>query len=321
MHEQLRLGLDVRNWASKPEETQEQTKRRVTRDFTYALTEQELAPVEERNNPGEFLIDREHKLLLDPDTGIPIAELLRWETESDFLENEGFSQIQRLVAENKNRNFLWISPPSKKFGYTEARFIVYRSGYENDQEVLYFDAGCGIQGENECLKIANNLLSILPESSQMLIADELRTHPIPFNPPAGMHWADFLANFITPAARWEIIKRGEHRQKKQQRRTIAEEIVSRHFDQIQECSRDSLLEHILIGARMEEEARIYYRITFQANGSHGSSNTEALNKLNTGIFSYMYAQSGGQINTEKVPLCKKCHKEPAVSDGTCSKCK
>ena len=324
--QELRLGLDIRNWIPKPGETPKQTKRRAARDLTYALTEQEKAPAEERNNPGEFLIDRKQKLLLDPDTGIPIIKLLRQKTRSDSLENYAFSEVQKWVFKDKaedddKKYLLWTSPPSKEFGYTEARFMVFRIGEEEGQEFLYFDAGCGTQGPEECLEIANRLLSMFPEPFLIQNDNELRIHPIPFNPPAGMHWTDFLASFITPAARWEIIKRGEHRQKKQERRIIAEKIVSRHFNQIQGCSQYGLLKHILIGAQMEEEARRYYDITFQANGSHGSSNTEVLNKLDAGIFNSMYSQASGQADSEKNSLCRKCHKEPAGTGGTCSKCK
>jgi hypothetical protein len=316
-----RLGLDIRGWAAKPGEDEEQARQRIIRDFTYALTEQQEAPPEERNNPGKFLIDRDQKLLLDPDTGEPIINLLRSKTESDFLENEGFSRIQRMVFENNSGNWIWISPPSQKFGYTEARFIVYRIGHDEDGEVLLFDAGCGVQGERECLEIANDLLSLLPESSQILIANELRTRPIPFDPPRGIHWADYLAGFITPSARWEIIKRDEHRLRKQQRRLMAEQIVARHFEEIQNCSRYSSIEHLIIGSRMEEEARRYYGIRFQAYGSHGSSNTEALNKFKDGAFNTIYSQATGKNDSEQVSLCKKCHKQPAEADGFCSNCR
>lgn len=205
---------------------------------------------------------------------------LRWETETDFKENEALFKVRDLMRNGSN-HVLWISPPSKEIGYEESRMVVFINKGEEDGNLKVECRGlCSEFGEKKCLDIANSLGGGFKE------AEELRSNPIKFEIKKGESWIDVLGGKIDLPQVWEAIKKGDDVNNKREKKEIVNSFI---YDFVPRFSNKmSDYEKLVLGAEIEEALK-RKGVELQSRGSCGISNSEAL-KLQ-GSFDIVFKKS------------------------------
>lgn len=302
-----RLVINTRTW-----ETPAQAKE----NFASALIEQRKGPLEGKINFVELFIN-ENGQLAHSEFG-EIKPLVEVKTPIDKLEFRAIEKLTRWANENDQGLAIWISPPYP--GQEESRFIVYELKREGEAKTIDLHAVCGYHNVQECLAIAEQLLTFSPEDIEPIHSVEtLRETPISFTYKPYPTWADFLKETIGPPNVWETIKRGDHIKNKEEILNISDPIIDEYFPKI--ATAYSYHEHLVIGARMEIEARrAGYEI--QEVGPCGISPTHALSLLDasqTGPFNLLYSKLS---TAEGYFSCPKCHKAIPSGRGitTCPHC-
>ncbi len=303
MIKETSLALNTRNWLPKYGETVEEAKKRTVNDFTAASLEQREAPLEERINTYIYVLDQNSQLC-DKESGK--RPTLRWETETDHLENTAFEAMEDWAAKDSSGNLAWFSPPSNRHRYTEARLVVLEKEATEKEILIVCRAFCLPHSENECLYIAKEIAKTSDQNTVNINAgDILRATPVSFNPPSNITWYEYLEKQISEPKIWEKVKNGNDLRNKEEAILVSEPVVEKYFDLI--TAAKNAHEYVLVGALMEREmARS--GIIFQARGSCGISNQEALQSLrgNKGIFDTVFTNSA-TANYEASFNCPKCH--------------
>jgi len=306
-----RLALDTRRWLPRSNETAAAAKRRAVVDFASALNEQREGNLENRTNFFTLYI-KEGKLF-HPDFGF-LQDYLRNETRIDGLENEAFYRIQDWANLGDPKTLIWISPPSEEVGHTESRFVIFEIG----KAQILCRAICSDFNEKDCLRAAEQLVAFSPLNLLLIeTSDNLRRIPIPFEPPRGQSWVDFLEEAMGPSLVWRNIRAGKDVRAKGKNLAMAESIVGKHYSEI--ASAKGNYEHLVVGRRLELEAKSQ-GISFQSVGSCGISNSEALRGF--GVFNILFFFA--DFKSEKswdyhAGQCRVCGLDLPV--GPCNICK
>lgn len=231
-------------------------------DLTSLTIENADLPEQQRITPYELNFDSEGKLPFN----------LRWETETDKLENQALYMIRDLAKSGK-KNILWISPPSEAAGFTESRMVVAILKDKKDDGSLSFECRglCFKFGSKKCLEIAKKI-----SGYDFLNSEILRGTSLAFNLEDGdKDWIDTLEKKISAPEVWQAIRNGEDFLNKKEKEKLANEVIGVFGERLRNADSLSYRENLLLGSEIEmflasKGARL------QAVGSCGISNTEAL---------------------------------------------
>jgi hypothetical protein len=232
----------------------------LRQDLAAMTIENGDAPLEQRITPYE--------LSFNPKGEPPFR--LRWETETDKLENQALYAIRDLVKEGYTKT-IWISPPSKEVGYIESRIVLsILKEKKNDGSLLFECRGlCFEFGTKKCLEIAKEFTGY-----DFLNGEVLRGNPIVFELENGDNsWIDTLERKIIAPKVWETIRRGEDWINKRKKELVVDEVINVFGQRFKEEM--SYRESLILGSEIE-----YFLAARGSNlqpvGSCGVSNTEAL---------------------------------------------
>ncbi len=309
MIKETSLALNTRNWLPKEGESIEKARNRATHDFAAASIEQREAAPEERINTYTYVLG-ENGQLYDKELGEKPTP--RWITESDHLENHAFLAMERWAKEGLSENLAWFSPPDSNHEYTEARLVVSEIKKEKEETLIICRAFCLPYSEDQCVSFAKEIAKTSNKNiAHINSGDALRASPIFFNPPDDLVWYEYLEEQINKPKIWEKVKSGDDYKDKDEALKLSEPIVEKYFDLI--IGARNAYEYVLAGALMEKEMTMS-GVIFQAKGSCGMSNQEALGNLerNPSIFNTMFINTA-MSNHESSFNCPRCHK--AISSG------
>lgn len=300
-----RLALDTKNWLPKEGESIGQAIDRTVEDFASASIEQREAPPEEKIN-SEILFLNENGHLYD---SLGKRVKLRWETKSDYLENHAFMAIERWAKEAPSKNLAWVSPPSIEFGYDEARLMIFEADKTDSKTKVVYRPFCLPYSEEDCMNLAQKLRSTSDANiAEINSPDQLRTYPVFFNPLENSTWFEYLEGLIEePKNIWQKVKGGDDLKARGEMRRLAKPVVEKYYTLILAAER--AYDYVTVGAMMEAELATA-GIIFQARGSCGVSNQEALKSLqdsSLGVFDKIFAAA--VINSESgnyVVSCGNC---------------
>jgi hypothetical protein len=220
--------------------------------------------------------------------------------------------MERWAKEGLLENLAWFSPPDSNHGYTETRLVVSEIKKKNEEILIVCRAFCLPYSEDECFNLAKEIA----KTSNKNIADidsgnTLRAFPIFFNPPEDLALPEYLEKQIKEPNIWKKVKEGDDYKSKDKALKLSEPVVEKYFDLI--IAAKNTYEYVLAGALMEREMAMS-GVIFQARGSCGISNQEALGNFNRNpsIFDTVFANAA--ISSHEYSFnCPKCHK--AIPSG------
>jgi len=276
--------FDTRSYANSSFES-------LRADLTSLTIENADLPEEQRITPYELRFGMD---------GEPPFKL-RWKTETDKLENQALYKIRDL-ANQGNKNILWISPPSEAAGFTESRMVVAILKDKKDDGSLTFECRglCFKFGRKKCLEIAKMF-----SGYDFFNAEVLRGEPLPFDITDGeSNWIETLEKKILAPKVWEAIRNGEDFLNKKNKGKIADKVIEMFGEKLKKAEKMSYRENLVLGSEIEYFLSIN-GVNLQQVGSCGVSNTEALN----GSFDVVFDSS---ISPDSKPegynyYCSTCH--------------
>ncbi|MBI4033304.1 MAG: hypothetical protein HY377_02220 [Candidatus Blackburnbacteria bacterium] len=277
-------------------------------------------------------------LLVDPETGTPLKEMLSLFTGVDQAEDNANTKIEEKVGLSENI-VLWWSPPHP-LRSKESRinlFVTYEGGEleevlpqatralvnkeralqrirENKRLILLFALPSKHQAE-ECLRIAPQIAALNPQNPAIRSAEDLRNNPL-LIPAATQYWVNVASEFIKfedPEV-WERIKNGVVFAMREATNKLSIKFAQKHSILIREVqtrpSLRNLLEYKIRKYAEEMDIRLK-----QANKScpTGLIAFDLYHNLATLSLLFLVGENSQKI-TWTQGVCSICHKNTLVGD-------
>ena len=247
-------AIEIENWRGKTPLT-------IRGDLASFALEARAGKVEKRVNTGAVRFSDFSQLEKSDPLGPEdqaTKQIIKWAREdipSIEIRLSSPSEEEILLAMSGSTEFntqtmaLWISPP-KEGVYNESRFVFYQTLKVNGEKYLFFRALCGPQSSNECLSIAQTLISSSVSDRDYHIDDpeQLRATPLSFVITGVEPWTERLSKVIILPEVWRAIENGDDIKLKIEALAAADKITDVYSPLI---SRALRFDHQRLGARIE----------------------------------------------------------------------